>query len=185
MVLAKKLGGKLAKTIIAPAEALENSGVSGRVLSYSASWHRTYETDEKVDMANFEFLVASGGKPFQVQISYEKGQWSKDVKDIESELGSVAEEEEFVKSLKLLTDAEILAVLEKTPSIRNFLRRAPHLRAFSMSFVLYDDEFEAPIWRVMLKNWPLTNYFKKEVPITIEAIVEGMRGRVVSARRLE
>lgn len=185
MVLEKKLKGKLAKTIISPAEAFELAEVQGTVLSFSASWHRVYDGEEKVDMANFEFLTSVAGKPHQINLSFGDGKWNKEIQDLSSELGDVQAEADFVQSVKLLKDAEILEAVEKTPSIKNHMRRAPHLRVFSMDFIMYDEEFDAPIWRLMLKNWPLTNYFRKETPVTFEVIIEGMRGKVVSAKRAE
>ncbi|MBR9679756.1 MAG: hypothetical protein GOU99_01750 [Candidatus Altiarchaeota archaeon] len=185
MVLEKKIKGKLAKTIIAPAEAFELSGVQGTVLSFSASWHRIYDGEEKVDMANFEFLTAVAGKPHQLELSFGNNEWTKNIKDISDELGDVEAEAEFVGSIKLLKDAEILEAIEKTPSIKNHMRRTPHLRVFSMDFLMYDDKYEAPVWKVVLKNWPLTNYFRKETPVTFEVVVEGMRGKVISAKKSE
>jgi len=184
-MLAEKINSRLAKTIIEPKKALETSGVSGTVLSMIASWHRRIENGkEEVDMANFEFLIANNGRPLQVEVAYENGEMKKKVTDLSKEMGEVKEEEEFCKQIRLLSDAEILEKLEKDRRVEEAMRKAKHLRVFSMSFLLYDEEFQLPIWHILLKNWPLTSYFKREKPVTIEAYVNAMNGNVIKLQKI-
>jgi len=179
-VLEKKLEGNLAKTIVPPAEALEFSGEGGAILSLSASWHRTVEGKEKVDMAEFAFLIANGGKPVQVEVAYEGEKFSKNVKDLTKEMGSVTDEEAFARKLNFLTDRKVLEIIESDERVKKALKKAKHLRVYSMDFVVYDEDYQAPVWHVLLKNWPLTNHFKNEKPITVEAVVEATRGKIVT-----
>lgn len=179
-MLAKKFEGSLAKTIVEPAQALEFSGESGVILSLSASWHRTVEKDEKVDMSEFMFLLAKEGKPIQVEINYEEGEFKKTVADLSTEMGDVSDEENFAGKIRFLSDAEILGVVEKDGRVVKAIGKARHLRVYSMDFVVYDEDYQAPVWKVLLKNWPLTNHFKRERPLTVEAVVEATRGKIVT-----
>ena len=179
-MLEKKLEGTLAKTIVAPAEALAFSGESGVILSLSASWHRTVEKEEKVDMSEFMFLLAKEGKPIQVEINYENGKFKKTVGDLSKEMGDVSDEENFAGKIKFMSDAEILGVIEKDGRVAKAMKKAKHLRVYSMDFVIYDEDYQAPVWHVLLKNWPLTNHFKREKPLTVETVVEATRGKIVT-----
>jgi hypothetical protein len=179
-VLAKKLEGTLVKTIVTPAEALEFSGERGAILSLSASWHRTVEKDEKVDMAEFMFLMAKEGKPVQVEINYEDGKFKKVVTDLAKEMGDVSDEGNFACKLKLLSDCDILDAIGKDGRVVKAMKKAKHLRVYSMDFVVYDEDYQAPVWHVLLKNWPLTNHFKREKPLTVETVVEATRGKIVT-----
>jgi hypothetical protein len=179
-MLAKKIEGILAKTIVASAEALEFSGENGILLSMSASWHRTIEKNEKVDIAEFMFLLADGGKPVQVEVSYENGKFSKNVTDLTKDMGDVTDEEGFARKLKFLSDGDVLAIIEKDERVDTALKKARHLRAYSMEFVIYDEDYQAPVWHVLLKNRPLTNHFKREKPLTIDVVVEATRGKIVT-----
>jgi len=175
--------GKLVKTIVEPAIALEKSGVEGKILSFVASWHRSVNAGKEiVDMAQFDFLLSNNKKPVQVEVSYENGRFETRVKDLSREMGSVEEEEKLLDMIKLKTDTEIVEVLERDPRIENLMKRAKHLRLFSLSFLLFDEEFEAPVWKAVLKNWPLTNYFREE-PVTVEAVIRG-DGKLLQIRKI-
>ena len=66
------------------------------------------------------------------------------------------------------------------------MRKAPNLRLASWSFIIYDDEFKKPTWRVVLKNWPLINYLKsKEESWTIEAAVDATSGRLLGLKEYQ
>ena len=179
-MLAEKIESRLGKTIIEPRKALDFSGETGVPLSLSFSWHRVIEKDEAVDMAEFMFLLVDNGKPTQLEVSYEKGNFVKNLTDLSKEMGDMTEEEVFAKKVRFLSDAEILDALETDPRVEKAMKRAKHLRVYSMDFMIYDEDFQAPVWHVNLKNWPLTNYFKREKPMTLEAVVEGTRGRIVT-----
>ncbi len=179
-MLDRKIDTRLTKTVIEPAKALEFSGEAGTIMSLSASWHRTVEKDEQVDMAEFMFLLVDGGKPKQVEVSYEKGKFSKNVTDLSKEMGDMSEEEAFARQVKFLTDGEVLKLLEGSPRMEKALKKARHLRVYSMDFVVFDDTYQAPVWHVVLKNWPLTNFFKREKPLSVEAVVEATRGKIIS-----
>jgi len=178
-MLAEKIENSLCKTIIEPQKAFAFAGHAGVPLSLSFSWHRVIEKNEKVDMAEFMFLLVDGGKPHQVEVSYEKGNFSKNIVDLTKDMGDMTEEEVFARKVKFLTDAEVLGVLEKDARVQRALKKAKHLRVYSMDFVIYDEDYHAPVWHINLKNWPLTNYFRREKPITVEAVVEGTRGKIV------
>ncbi len=182
-MLSEKFDGVLSKTIIEAKKALDFAKGEGAIMSLSASWHRVAEGDkrkENVDMGEFTFLLVNEGKPTQIDISFEKEKFSKTVIDLSKDLGDMSDEEQFAKQVKFLTDQEILNKIEKDGRVQKALTKAKHLRVYSMNFVIYDDKYEAPIWTVVLKNWPLTNYWKREIPVTVEAIVEGTRGKIIS-----
>jgi hypothetical protein len=180
-MLAEKLEGNLARTVVEPKKALDFAQENGAIMSLSASWHRTVEGEnEAVDMGEFMFLLAKEGKPIQLQVSYEKGKFAKEATDISGEMGDVSDEEEFFKSVKFLTDQQILDKIEADGRTQKALLKAKHLRVYSMDFVMYDESYEAPVWHVILKNWPLTNYFRKEKTVTVEAVVEATRGKVIT-----
>ncbi|MBR9680229.1 MAG: hypothetical protein GOU98_00195 [Candidatus Altiarchaeota archaeon] len=177
-MLAKKFEGNLAKTVIEPDKAFAYAEAEGVILSSSSSWHRTIEKDEVVDMAEFMFLVSHGGKPTQVEVTYEKGEFVRKLTDLSKEMGETSEEEEFLNTLRFPSDGDILATLEKDERVQNALKKAKHLRLYSMDFVIFDDTHGGPVWHILLKNWPLTNYFKREKPMTVEAVVDGIKGKV-------
>ncbi|MBR9689742.1 MAG: hypothetical protein GOV01_02525 [Candidatus Altiarchaeota archaeon] len=180
-MLTKKLEGILAKTVIEANKALEFSEEEGAILSMSASWHRVVDDKKKesVDMAEFLFLMSNEGKPKQVEVNFEKEKFTKNVTDISKEMGDMIEEEQFVKSVKISTDGDVIAAIEKDLRVQKALTKAKHLRIYSMDFVIYDEDYHAPVWHILLKNWPLTNYFRREKPLTVEAVVEGTRGKIV------
>ena len=184
-MLKEKLSGKLVKTIITPHDAMKRAGASGQVLSLDASWHRVMDGDkEKVDMASFAFLIADEGKPIQVEVEFEKGEFKTTTKDLSKEMGSVKEEADFINQVKLVDDATVMEKLEKNARMQTAMKRAKHIRLASMSFVLFDEVYEAPVWHLVLKNWPLTNYFKREKPLTVEVTMEAVRGSVLSFRQI-
>jgi len=148
------------------------------VLSSSSSWHRTAKDKEAIDMAEFMFLISEGGKPKQVEVTFEKGEFARKVMDLSKEMGETSEEEEFANGIQFAKDANVLKVIEADERVQSALKKAKHLRVYSMDFVIFDEEHNGPVWHVLLKNWPLTNYFKKEKPLTIEAVVDGMKGKV-------
>ncbi len=92
----------------------------------------------------------------------------------------MSEEEAFARQVKFLTDGEVLKLLEGSPRMEKALKKARHLRVYSMDFVVFDDTYQAPVWHVVLKNWPLTNFFKREKPLSVEAVVEATRGKIIS-----
>ena len=184
-MLAQKIEGRLAKTIVEPSKALAKAGVRGHILSMVASWHRTLEDGkEKVDMASFNFLMSKGGKPLQVEVFYERGEFRVNVADLERELGRVDEEEEFRGKLRVISDAEVVKTIEGDERVKEAMKKAKHLRLFSLSFLLYDEEFEMPVWRALLKNWPLTNYFRREKPLTLEVVVNAVNGRIEKVQKV-
>ncbi|MBR9681286.1 MAG: hypothetical protein GOV00_00620 [Candidatus Altiarchaeota archaeon] len=184
-MLKEKLKGRLVKTIISPSEALKNSGVQGAILSMDASWYRTMDGDkELVELASFAFLVSRGGDPLQVEVEFEKGEFKTKQQDLSKELGPVKEEEGFLNQVKLVNDAAIIEKLEKNARVKTVMRKAKHLRVASMSFVLFDEVYEAPVWQVVLKNGDLTKYFKTEKPMTAEVTLEAVRGNVLSFRQV-
>lgn len=184
-MLNPEVKGRLAETMVTPAEALRAGGVEGTVLSMNASWHRTMENEkEKVSLASFAFLVVREGTPFQVEVEYENGSLKAHHQDMSAEMGNMAEEEQFASKVKLISDQQVLELLESNPRVETTMKKAKHLRLASLSFVIFDEAYEAPVWQVTLKNWPLTNFFRREKPITIEAMVEGIRGRVLGVRQV-
>ncbi len=184
-MLKEKLSGKLVKSIIAPHDALKAAGVSGPLLSMDASWYRAMDGDKEiVKMASFAFLLSDGGKPIQVQAEFEKGEFKTTTKDLSSEMGDVNEEGEFLDSVKLMDDASAVEKIEKNTRVQTAMKKARHLRLASLSFILFDDIYEAPVWHAVLKNWPLTNYFKREKPVTLEVSIEAVRGNTLSFRQI-
>ena len=178
--------GRLAKTLVEPFRALKEAGTEGEILSMDASWHRTMDGGkESVEMASFAFLLARDGKPVQVEVEYENGWFTdKKVTDVSAEIGGVEDEEDILKKIRMVSDAEILEKLEASQRVKDAVKRAKHLRVSSLSFVLFDEEYEAPVWHAVLKNWPLTNFFKREKPMTVEATIEAVRGNVLSVRKV-
>ena len=182
-MLSEKVDGVLSKTIIEAKKALDFAKEKGAIMTLSASWHRVAEGDkrkEKVDMSEFTFLLVDEGKPTQVDVSFEKEKFTKTVINLSKDLGDMSDEEQFAKKVKFLTDQDVLNKIEKDGRVQKAITKAKHLRVYSMDFVIYDEKYEAPIWTVVLKNWPLTNYWKRELPVTVEAKVEGTRGKILS-----
>ena len=180
-MLSEKFEGDLSKTIVEPRKALDFTGKSGEIMSLSASWHRVAENKkEKVDMSEFTFLIVNEGKPSQINVSFEKEKFSKNIMDLSKDLGDMSDEEQFSRQVKFLSDSDVLSKIEKDGRVQKALTKAKRLRVYSMDFVIYDEKYQAPIWKVILKNWPLTNYWKREKPVTVEAVVEGTRGKIIT-----
>lgn len=184
-MLSEKFSGELVKSIISPMEALEEAKVSGAVLSMDASWHRKMEgKKELIEIASFAFLLSQEGRPLQVEIEFENDKFKTEKQDLSKEMGTLTEEEKFMKQMKLLTGAKILSKIEKSARVQTAMKKARHMRLASMSFVIFDDKYEAPVWHIVLKNWPLTNYFKREKPLTVELTVDAIKGSVLSFRQV-
>lgn len=184
-MLNEKFSGVLAKSIISPVEAMENAKVSGTVLSMDATWHRKVEnTKELIDMASFAFLISQEGRPLQVEVEFEKNEFKTEKHDLTKKLGSLEEEAKFMEQMKLLSGAKILEKVEKSARVQTVMKKARHLRLASMSFVLFDDKYNAPVWHLVLKNWPLTSYFKREQSLTVKLTVEATKGSVLNFRQV-
>lgn len=180
-MLEREIEGKLTRTLVPPADAVEHVGEDGELLSLSASWHRdVVDGEEVVDMAEFVFLIIQKGKPVQLQVDFENGEFTHTKEDLSGEMGDMKDEEEFIRSVRFITDGEALRIVEQDERVKKALKKAKHLRVYSMDFMAYDEDYEAPVWHLLLKNWPLTNHFKKEKPITVEAVVEGTRGKIAT-----
>lgn len=184
-MLSDQVKCKLVESWISPAEALKASGQDGALMSLDASWHRAMEgKKEVVELASFAFLIVRDGKPIQVEVEYDKGKMRGRERDLSSEMGDMSQEEELVRKVKWATDAQMIEKLGKHKRIKNTMKKAKHLRVAAMSFVVFDDEYEAPVWRFTLKNWPLTTYFRREKPVTVEVVVEGSKGKVLDLRKV-
>ena len=91
-MLSKKVEGILSKTIIEAKKALDFTEEPGAIMTMSASWHRVAEGEkrkENIDMSEFTFLLVNEGKPTQVDVSFEKGKFSKTVVNLSKDLGAV------------------------------------------------------------------------------------------------
>ena len=184
-MLAPKIDGKLTRSIIEPRKALEKAGEDGILLSMVASWHRALnEGKEYVDMADFSFLIVKNGKPLQIDVSYEEGDFTIKKQDLSKEMGDMKEEEEFFRNIKVISDAEAVKIVENDEKVKETMKKAKHLRVFSMEFVAYDEDLNTSVWKLVLKNWPLTNYFKREKPVTINVFVDAISGKILGMEKI-
>ena len=129
-------------------------------------------------------VVMGQGYTLYENVIVEKGEFKTTTKDLSSEMGDVNEEGEFLDSVKLMDDASAVEKIEKNTRVQTAMKKARHLRLASLSFILFDDIYEAPVWHAVLKNWPLTNYFKREKPVTLEVSIEAVRGNTLSFRQI-
>lgn len=162
----------------------------GKLMFAGGHWYWIGEDKkEKVKSSDFEFLTLDEkGSPWETFVTYEKGEWKAEAKNVENDLGHmsdmVGEVEEIEK--KLISDTKVLELVDNNPDVQKIRVRAPHLRISSMQFSLFDVDLEKPVWRVELKNWPLISYLKRrEQPKTIELVVDGVSGQVLSYNELE
>ena len=156
------------------------------ILAANASWHRVFDEaaqGETVSEADFEFLAVDvKGVPEHFSVSFSRqGGWDSSSKNLESELGLMDEEAKAAAKSTFISEKEALTAFEGL--IKEYSRKAPHMRLIHVGFTLCDDEFEIPTWRIKVSNWPIITYLKsREKNIAVEAVIDAVSGKMLRSQ---